>query len=81
MDATLLGLVVLEALLRAAPAQFRWRTETYEFVDTPIAIDLLSGSGEIRLGLEARVRPRELVDAWAPQRAAFAEAREGILLY
>jgi len=50
-------------------------------VDDPIAIDLLSGSGEIRLGLEARVRPRELVDAWAPQREAFAEARAGILLY
>ncbi len=81
MDAFLLGLVVLEAALRAAPDAFRWRTETYEFVDTPIAIDLLCGSAEARLGLESRVRPRELIDGWADQRAAFAESREAALLY
>lgn len=81
MEPLLLGLVVLEAALRAAPEHFRWRTETYEFVDEPIAIDLLGGSRELRVGLESRVRPRDLVTGWAEGRRAWEEARESVLLY
>jgi uncharacterized protein YbbC (DUF1343 family) len=82
LDALLLGLVVIEAALRAAPDAFRWRTETYEFVDDPIAIDLLCGSAEARVGLESRVRPRDLVAAWAAERAAWDEEhRQPCLLY
>ena len=81
LDATLLGMVVLEAALRAAPDEFAWRTETYEFVDEPIAIDLLLGSAEGRVGLESRIRPAELMEAWGPQRLAWMEAREAALLY
>ncbi|MDP2308458.1 MAG: DUF1343 domain-containing protein [Pseudomonadota bacterium] len=81
LESFLLGLVVLEAALRAAPSQFKWRTETYEFVDTPIAIDLLCGSAEARVGLESRVRPRDLLNGWKGEIAAWEEVREGILLY
>ena len=77
----LLGLVVIEAARRAAPEHFRWRTETYEFVDTPIAIDLLCGSAEARIGLESRIRPADLLTAWAPGLAAWRERRERCLLY
>jgi uncharacterized protein YbbC (DUF1343 family) len=81
LEPFLLGLVVLEAALRAAPEHFRWRTETYEFVDDPIAIDLLCGSAEARVALESRVRPRDLVTSWAPVIETFRESREGGLLY
>ncbi len=81
MEPVLLGLVVLEAALRANPDQFKWRTEVYEFVADPIAIDLLSGSADIRLGLEARMRPRDLIEGWAPELAAFQEQREACLRY
>lgn len=81
LNALLLGLVVIEAALRASPDHFRWRTETYEFVDDPIAIDLLCGSAEARVGLESRVRPHELLDAWAPQLVQFNEQREACLIY
>lgn len=81
LDAFLLGLVVLEAALRAAPAHFRWRTETYEFVDDPIAIDLLCGSAEARTALESRIRPRDLLKGWEEKRAGWAEQREACLLY
>jgi len=81
MNAWLLGMVVLEAALRADPEHFRWRTETYEYVDNPIAIDLLCGSGEIRVGLESRIRPTELMETWTAQLDAFAEQREDCLLY
>lgn len=81
LESYLLGLVVVEAALRAAPDRFRWRTETYEFVDTPIAIDLLTGSAEVRTALEARIRPRDLLTGWAAERSAWAEKREACLLY
>lgn len=81
LEAFLLGLVVLEAAWRAAPGQFRWRTETYEFVDEPIAIDLLCGSAEARVGIESRIRPRDLLDAWVPQLQEWKELRQKSLLY
>lgn len=81
LEAFLLGLVVLEAAMRAAPAWFKWRTETYEFVDTPIAIDLLCGSTEARVGLMSRIAPRTLVSGWMPQRLAWEQKRAGALIY
>lgn len=81
LEPYLLGMVVLEAALRSAPEHFSWRTETYEFVDKPIAIDLLTGSAEVRLGLESRVRPRDLAAGWEAERKEWAEARDSCLLY
>lgn len=81
LHALLLGLVTLEAAIRANPEQFKWRTETYEFVDDPIAIDLLCGSAEARVGLESRIRPLELITAWQPQLDEFARLREECLIY
>jgi uncharacterized protein YbbC (DUF1343 family) len=77
----LLGLVVIEAALRENQGQFAWRTETYEFVDNPIAIDLLCGSAEARIGLESRVRPQELIAGWAPQLDEWTDRRAEFLLY
>ncbi len=83
LDAFRLGLVVLEAFLRLDPDKqhFAWRTETYEFVDTPIAIDLLCGSAEARVGLESRVPIADLLERWRPELETFAEAREACLIY
>jgi uncharacterized protein YbbC (DUF1343 family) len=81
LESFLLGLVVIEAALRCAPGAFAWRTETYEFVDTPIAIDLLTGSAQARVALESRVQPRELIDAWKPELEAWDEIRREFLRY
>lgn len=81
LNALLLGLVVIEAALRANPTQFKWRTETYEFVDDPIAIDLLLGSKEGRVALESKMSLRELVDGWAASRPEWDKARASCLLY
>ena len=81
LEAFLLGLVVLEAAMRAAPAHFKWRTETYEFVDNPIAIDLLCGSNEARVGLMSRIPPRTLVSGWLPERLAWEQRRANALIY
>lgn len=81
LHALKLGMVVLQAALRAAPGHFAWRTETYEFVDEPIAIDLLFGTAEGRVALESRVRPTELLEAWQPSLDDFAEERASVLIY
>lgn len=81
MEPLLLGLVVLEAARRADPERFAWRTEVYEFVKEPIAIDLLCGSAEARLGIEAGVSPRELVNGWLPELEEWKPLREACLLY
>ena len=81
MEPLLLGLVVLEAAMRTAPEHFKWRTETYEFVDNPIAIDLLCGSNEARVGLMSRIPPRTLVSGWLPERLAWEQRRANALIY
>jgi len=81
LESFLLGLVVIEAARRCEPEAFAWRTETYEFVDDPIAIDLLCGSSEARLGLEAHVPLRELIKAWEAGMEDWLEARQSCLLY
>ncbi|MEC7984213.1 MAG: DUF1343 domain-containing protein [Myxococcota bacterium] len=81
IEPLLLGLVVLEALLRENPEKFEWRTETYEYVDDPIAIDLLFGNSEGRGGLETKLPPREILGSWQEELISFNEKRERCLLY
>ncbi len=58
------GLAVLWSLRRAAGDRFRWRTEEYEFVTNPIAIDLLFGSDRERLMMEAGAHWSEIAAMW-----------------
>jgi uncharacterized protein YbbC (DUF1343 family) len=81
LHALLLGWVIIEAARRCDPKNFAWRTETYEFIDNPIAIDLLCGSAEGRLAIEAGLPPGDWVRAWDTQRSDWDEARERCLLY
>ena len=61
--------------------KFAWRTEVYEFVRAPIAIDLLFGSTRERKHLEADRPWRELPPLWEPEEAAFAQRRHMVLVY
>lgn len=81
LEPLLLGFVTLQAARRCDPERFRWRTETYEFVDEPIAIDLLCGGTEARAMVELGVNPRELLNSWKPELDRWAEARAACLLY
>lgn len=75
------GLALLVEMRRQAPDRFAWRTEPYEFVADPIAIDLLFGSGRERLAIEAGADWQEIAAAWEPEERAFAERRRAALLY
>jgi uncharacterized protein YbbC (DUF1343 family) len=75
------GAAVLIALRAAAGAAFAWRTETYEFVDHPIAIDLLFGSDRERLAIESGATWQDLAAAWEPEEEAFRQRRATHLIY
>jgi uncharacterized protein YbbC (DUF1343 family) len=66
------------------PSRFAWRTEAYEFVTDPIAIDLLFGSSRERMLIEAadlEGLAAVVADDWAREEQAFRERRERSLLY
>ena len=79
-DPLLLGLTLLQVLRLGWPDDFRWRTETYEFVDDRLAIDLLLGAPGIREALEAGERPRAIMASFAADEQRFAEERKQWLL-
>jgi uncharacterized protein YbbC (DUF1343 family) len=75
------GVAILRELWATAGERFRWRTEKYEFVSDRPAIDLLTGSDEIRKGVERGVAVEELFATWLPAERAFATRRKPHLLY
>jgi uncharacterized protein YbbC (DUF1343 family) len=74
------GLAFLAAARAEAPADFRWRTEPYEFVVDPPAIDLLTGSAAARRAIEAGAGLEELAAGFAVFERAFVERRAPHLL-
>jgi uncharacterized protein YbbC (DUF1343 family) len=75
------SLALLETIRELSGNHFAWRTEIYEFVKDPIAIDLLFGSDRERKHLEAGKPWRELLPAWEEEEAAFRHRRHASFLY
>ena len=75
------GLALLAEMRRQDPGRFAWRTEPYEFVADPIAIDLLFGSDRERLAIEAGVDWMEIATAWETEERAFDDRRRAAWLY
>lgn len=77
--------MVATALLKAAwtlwPDAARWRTERYEFVSEPIAIDLLSGGPELRAEVESGAALADIQARWDAQAAPFLTSRSAHLRY
>jgi len=79
VDAVRLGLVLLEAMLREHPVRSPQAVWAHDAEGA--RIDRVSGSAELRLALEARLSPTELLEAWQPALEAFSELRQDFLLY
>jgi len=75
------GVALLHAVRQQAPRDFAWRTEPYEFVSHPPAIDLLTGGDAVRTGIDAGRSYDELEAGFAPFEREFAEHRRPFLLY
>jgi len=74
------GLCVVEAARRLSPAEFRWRTEPYEFDPRP-AIDLLTGSSRFREALDAGKGATPEIARHREEAPPFFARREPFLLY
>ena len=75
------SLALLAAMREMSGEKFAWRTEVYEFVSDPIAIDLLFGSDRERKHMEAGKPVAELNAVWKKEEEAFAHRRHTVLLY
>jgi uncharacterized protein YbbC (DUF1343 family) len=72
--------VALVALARAQdPARFRFRTERYEYVDDIPAFDLLTGSADARLAIEAGATPRDVALAASAVDPGFRDVMHGAI--
>ena len=75
------GYAFLQIARALSPGDFEWRTEIYEYVTNPIAIDLLFGSARERLAIEQGIPWQDACGVWEPEERAFRQRREPALLY
>jgi uncharacterized protein YbbC (DUF1343 family) len=73
------GLALLWAFRKQLKNDFRWRTETYEFVSHIPAIDLLFGSARERMMLDADAHWREIAACWRNEEDEFARRVRNVL--
>jgi uncharacterized protein YbbC (DUF1343 family) len=74
-------LVLIREARRQAPEPFAWRTETYEFESSRLAIDLLLGRPDLRPMLESGAPLGEMERLWEGDLRAFRDLRRPFLLY
>jgi uncharacterized protein YbbC (DUF1343 family) len=75
-----LGVEVLLAFARRAPAAFGWRSDVYEFVADRPAIDLLAGDDALRRAIDEGDVGGWL-ESWRADEERFRAERAAILLY
>ncbi len=75
------GVALLHVARELAPADFAWRTEAYEFVKDPPAIDLLTGSAAVRTGIDEGDPFEEICAPFAAYESQFLAERAPFLLY
>ncbi len=73
------GVALIAAARELGGDDFRWRTEPYEFVADPPAIDLLTGSDEVRKAIERGARIDDIQATFVPFEGEFAERRRPAL--
>ena len=76
----LTGIAIL-CVMRALHEEFGWRTETYEFVNDRLAIDLLFGNDTIRKRIEHQENPWHIVESFEEETKAWRELRNEFLMY
>lgn len=77
----LTGIAAFRAARELGGAEFRWRTDAYEFVDQIPAFDLLCGGDQVRKRIEAGDSLQRIVEGFDREAAGFESRREKYLLY
>lgn len=76
-----LGIQILCTLRALYPEQFKWRSETYEFVSDRLAIDLLLGEFGLSTLIDEGASWREVCAGFATAEATWLEERREYLIY
>lgn len=69
------GVAILSALHKLWPNEFAWRAKPYEFVGAIPAIDLLTGSADVRHGVENGSSLDDIAATWAEGEEKFRQER------
>ena len=77
----LTGAALIREFRRANREAFAWRQPPYEYEAEKLPIDILAGSDELRLQVEADVPVVEIAASWRDDEAAFTALRRPFLLY
>lgn len=77
----LTGVAVFSTCHALGRGKFQWRADAYEFVEDVPAFDLLCGTDQVRLGIEAGKPLPALVEGFDAQRDSFLSVRSRYLLY
>ncbi len=75
------GLAMVKAAHDLWPKEFDWRREPYEYVADVLAIDLLSGSAQFRLNVEACGRLQDYRGEYQIEAQKFAQSAKEFFLY
>lgn len=75
------SLALLIEMRKCNESLFAWRTEEYEFVKDPIAIDLLFGSNRERLAIESGADWQDIAGQWVEEERDFDLRRHAAWLY
>jgi len=77
----LTGAALLVAFHKADPGRFAWRSPPYEYEHDKWPIDILAGSSELRMQVEADTDPRVVAAGWADALDRFRALRLEYLMY
>jgi uncharacterized protein YbbC (DUF1343 family) len=72
---------LIQVARRQNPKRFAWRQPPYEYELEKLPFDILCGTDEIRLAMEAGRLARHMVPIWTAQIGAFKLRRKPFLLY
>lgn len=75
------GMVLIQTAHDLWPDEFAWRPPPYEFETERWPIDLLAGTDQFRLAVEAGQPVHALAEAWEADTVAFRRLRQPYLLY
>lgn len=76
-----LGTAILRSAWELHPAEFAWRTETYEFETDRLAVDLLFGDPDVRISLEQGAPLQQLMGLLEARQEQNEDLRQQALLY
>ena len=75
------GAALIREFRRTNPEAFAWRQPPYKYEADKLPIDILAGSDELRLQVEADVPVAEIAASWRDDETAFVALRRPLLLY